>query len=108
MREADIQRAVIDHWRALALPDTLVAAIPNQKAHGQYGLKRGLFDLLCIGPQIGAGLLELKTEKGKPSQDQLEVLEVCRKSGVNAVITYGRDEPIRQLEAWGLVRRSNW
>lgn len=106
MRESEIQRAVIQHWQALGQPDTLVAAIPNQNAHGQFGLKRGLADLLCIGPK-GVSFLELKTEKGKPSADQLAFIDLCRRNGINAEITWGRDEPIRILEEWGIVRRSN-
>lgn len=106
MREAEIQKAVIDHWRALGLPGTLVAAIPNQRAHGQYGLTPGLADLLCIGGGR-VGFLELKAEKGKPSQPQLDFKDLCGTNGVPHAITYGRDEPIRILEEWGLVRRSN-
>lgn len=106
MREADIQRAVIAHWLALGLPDTLVAAIPNQRAHGQYGLTAGLADLVCIGPG-GVGFLELKAEKGRPSAAQEQFLALCAKNGVRHALTYGRDAPIRVLEDWGLVRRSN-
>lgn len=106
MREADIQRAVIDHWKALGLPDTLVAAIPNQRAHGQYGLCKGLADLLCIGPE-GAGFIELKTDKGRTSAAQEEFLALCATNGIRHALTFGRDEPIRVLERWGIVRRSN-
>ncbi len=106
MRESEIQRAVIQHWQALGMPDTLVAAIPNQNAHGQFGLRRGLADLLCIEPQ-GVGFIELKAERGKASADQLVFIALCERNGINAVITRGRDEPIRVLEEWGLVRRSN-
>ncbi|PTM61910.1 hypothetical protein [Phreatobacter oligotrophus] len=105
MRESEIQRAVIAHWKALGLPDTLVAAIPNQNAHGQYGLKRGLPDLICIGPR-GVGFIELKRDKGRPTADQLEIKTLCLTRGVDHAITYGREEPIRVLEEWGLVRRS--
>lgn len=106
MRESEIQRAVIEHWRALATPGTLVAAIPNQRAHGQYGLTPGLPDLMCLG-QFGVGFIELKTARGKASQAQLAFRELCAQHGIRHALTYGRDEPIDVLELWGLVRKSN-
>ena len=46
MTEKQIQAAVIAHWKAAALPGTLVpAAIPNARAFGQAGLTKGLFIL---------------------------------------------------------------
>lgn len=106
MRESAIQKAVIDHWRALGLPGTLVAAIPNQWAHGQAGLTAGLADLLCIGPG-GAGFIELKAEKGRMSAAQIDFKAICLKNEVRHEVTFGREEPIRVLERWGLVRLSN-
>src|ERR1700733_3184699 len=98
--EAQIQSAVIQHWRIFGLPNTLVASIPNAKAHGQSGLTKGLPDLLCIGP-YGVGLIELKTRSGRPSKHQLHVLGICEMRGVLWEVTSGRDEPISVLEKWG-------
>ena len=72
-REGLIQAAVIDHWRALGVPGSLVAAVPNAKAHGQPGLTRGLFDLVVMSPTLGdkTGWLELKADDGKPSAKQI-------------------------------------
>lgn len=105
IHEADIHRAVIDHWRALGLPDTLVATIPNMRAAGQYGLTKGLPDLLVIGPD-GVGFIEMKAAKGKPSKAQETFRRLCIRRGIPMCITYGRDEPIDVLEGWGVVRRS--
>ncbi len=105
--EASIQTAVLEHWRSLGLPNTLVAAIPNARAFGQPGLTRGLFDLLCIGPDISVGFIELKASDGvlRPDQESFrKILIVC---GVHCAVTYGRDEPIRVLEEWRLVRPSS-
>lgn len=105
MREAHIQKATIAHWRALGMPDTLVAAIPNQKAFGQAGLTPGLFDLLVIGGRVGAGFIELKADKGRLSEHQKAFQRLLIANGVSYAITYGRDEPIAVLEEWGVVRQ---
>lgn len=104
MRESQITRAVIEHWKKLGVPGSLVASIPNQLSHGQYGLTKGLPDLLVIGPN-GVSFLELKTDNGKLSEAQVTFKELCEKRGIPMTVTYGRDEPIRALEAWGVVVR---
>jgi hypothetical protein len=106
-RESLIQAACIDHWRALGLPGSLVAAIPNAKAHGQPGLTRGLPDLLVITRHLGpfTGFIELKTDDGVPSDDQRAMCRLMTDRGIPYAMTFGRDEPIRVLEDWGAVRR---
>lgn len=103
--EASIQEAVIEHWETFGLPDTLVAAIPNQKAFGQAGLTRGLFDLLVIGGQVTIGLMELKADDGRLSAHQKEFRRLLIVNGISYAVAYGRDEPIRVLEDWGVVRK---
>ena len=105
-REGLIQAAVIDHWRALGVPGSLVAAVPNANAHGQPGLTRGLFDLVVMSPTLGekTGWLELKADDGELSKDQRDVRRVMIACGVPHAVAYGRDEPIKVLEFWGAVR----
>ncbi|WP_156453771.1 hypothetical protein [Methylobacterium sp. CCH5-D2] len=103
-RETQIQAAVVEHWRTLGLPNTLVAAIPNAGAMGQAGLTRGVPDLLVLGGNQRFGLIELKTATGRPSVEQLDVQALCRAIGVSCEITYGRDDPIALLEQWGVIR----
>ena len=105
-RESLIQAAVIDHWKALGVPGSLVAAVPNAKAHGQPGLTRGLFDLVVMSPKLGdlTGWLELKAEDGVLSDAQKLFKLVMIARGVPYAVTYGRDQPIRVLEEWGAVR----
>lgn len=102
--ESQIQAAVIDHWRACGLPNTLVAAIPNANAWGQPGLTRGLFDLIVFGPDLPVGFLELKANRGVVSVHQQAHAELLKMLGVPHAITVGRDEPIRQLVEWCVVR----
>jgi hypothetical protein len=106
--EKAVQAAVIHHWRVLGLPDTLVAAIPNAGALGQPGLTCGLGDLLVLAPNLPGcvGFIELKREERSPISDaQIDFGCLCLKLGVPYALCVGRDEPIRVLEAWGVVRR---
>ena len=107
--EDAITAAVVQHWRALGTPGSLVASIPNRRAFGQAGLTRGLPDLLVISPTLGdkVGFIEQKRARGgRVSQDQLAIAKLMRARGVPYALAKGRDEPIKILEEWGAVRRS--
>jgi hypothetical protein len=107
--EKAVQAAVIQHWRLLGFRDTLVAAIPNAGALGQPGLTCGLGDLLVITPSLpgSVGFIELKRDERSPVSDaQFDFGALCLKLGVPYALCVGRDEPIRVLEHWGVVRRA--
>lgn len=109
MTEAQIQSAVVAHWRAFAVPGTLVAAIPNAGALGQPGLHRGVFDLMVMGGSFlrdRTGFLELKTVTGRLSAHQETFRLICIATGVPCAVAFGRDQPIRVLEDWGVVKPS--
>ena len=105
--EKQIQQAVISHWKSFGLPGTLVAAIPNERAFGQPGLHRGLFDLIVIGGDYlrgRTGFLELKTATGKLSPHQTTFRDILIHAGAPYAVAFGRDEPIKVLEEWRVVR----
>ncbi|AWV18793.1 hypothetical protein A3862_27325 [Methylobacterium sp. XJLW] len=102
--ERAIQTAVIQHWRALGVPGSLVAAIPNAGALGQPGLTAGLSDLLVLGGIVRVAFIELKTARGRTSDAQLAFQERCRALAIPCIVTHGRDEPITLLETWGVIR----
>lgn len=107
--EAAITQAVHDHWRWLRRADTLVASVPNAGAMGQPGLTPGLPDLLVIGPDVPGrlGFIELKRDAKAPtSPAQREFHDLCQRLGIACVVTHGRDEPIRVLETWNVVKHS--
>ena len=106
-REKDIQAAVIAHWRLCGNPNTLVAAIPNQYAHGQPGLTAGLSDLIVFGGYVSVGFIELKTKDGRLSAAQRSFLDLLERVGIRNAVTYGRDQPITVLEQWGIVRKQS-
>lgn len=107
--ESAIQAAVVDHWRLLGMPDTLVAAIPNQNAHGQPGLTAGLPDLMVLRPSLAmpVGFIELKrNRKSVVSDAQRDFERLCTRLCIPHAFAYGRDEPIEILTRWGIVRKA--
>jgi hypothetical protein len=101
------QAAVCEHWRWLGRLNTMVAAIPNQRAAGQPGLTRGLPDLLVLGPALPVGFIELKRDaRSVITDDQRFFARLCAELGVKHAYAIGRDEPIALLEDWGVVRRA--
>lgn len=107
LSEAAIHKAVVSHWRHFGLPNTLVATIPNAGALGQTGLTKGLPDLLILAPSLPVGFIELKSETGKVRPEQLHFQSHCERLHIPFAITRGRDEPIRLLELWGVVREAS-
>jgi hypothetical protein len=104
--ETAIQQAIVGHWRWLGQPGTLVAAIPNQRSHGQPGLTKGLADLLVLAPGLPVAFLELKRDaRSQITDDQRLFARLCAELGVPHAFAAGRDDPIRILETWGVVRR---
>ena len=91
LRESAIQAAVLDHWRTLGRPGTLVAAIPNAGALGQAGLTAGLSDLLVMGGLVRIGFLELKREGGRESVEQKAFRHRCEALAIPCVVIVGRD-----------------
>ena len=106
MRERDIQAALIERWRYLGVPGTLVAAIPNANAHGQPGLTPGLPDLMVVTPKIGVGFIELKTLKGRVSPAQAAMRATLEALKIPYALTRDIDEPVRVLEDWGAIRQA--
>lgn len=109
--EGDIQAAVLEHWRLLGRPMTLVAAIPNAGAMGQPGLTCGLPDLIVMGPDVPGKIsfMELKRRKrDEPTEDQLAFATLCARLGLYCPCVHGRDEPITYLEKWNVVRQQRY
>ena len=104
MTEAQITKAVLQHWRSLGRPGTLVASIPNMGARGQYGLTKGLPDVIVLSPELPVGFIEIKTDKGRIRPEQQDFAAMCDALHIHHAITRGRDEPIRILEAWGVTK----
>jgi hypothetical protein len=107
MSEEDaITAAVLEHWKTLGVPGSLVAGIPNKRAFGQVGLTPGMPDLMVFSPFLGerTGFIEIKGKRGRLSPDQRIIRAMLTDLGVPCAVTFGRDEPIEILRKWGAVR----
>lgn len=102
--EKAIHKAVVAHWRAFGVPGSLVATLPNMGAMGQYGLTKGLPDLMVMAKGLPIGFIELKKTGGLVSEEQADFAQLCHLLGIPWEVTFGRDEPIRILEKWGAVK----
>jgi hypothetical protein len=91
--ETEIQADVLDYWRAHGRPDTLVAV-----AEGI------VIDLIVLAPGLPLGFIGLKRHLGSTmTAQQREFGELCLKLGVAYAAVAGQRQPIRVLEAWGVV-----
>jgi hypothetical protein len=99
-----ITSAVIAHWKAFGVPNSSVFAFPNEGAMRQVGLKKGVFDLCVIGGNVTLAFLEIKATDNDLSEPQKAFKKLLIANGIAYAVTYGRDEPIRVLEQWGIVR----
>jgi hypothetical protein len=107
--EKEIHQAAIEHWRLFGSPGTLVATLANAGAIGQPGLTKGLPDLMVIGPGVPGKIafIELKRDRASPiSQAQLDFARLCLEHEISVIVAYGRDEPIKVLEGWSVVRKA--
>lgn len=114
------QAAVIEWWSAYAptkgIDVRLLMSIPNgsflagdaQKRGIQMrrlkatGLRVGVPDLLLAvtRPYFSGLWMEMKRRDGKPSPDQVEMIDLLRRQDYNAVICLGANEAIRAIRAY--------
>jgi hypothetical protein len=119
--ESQIQRSIVD-WITVAAPDVIVFAIPNSSTrrlggragNAVPGLRKGVFDLGLILPHGSgmAGLLggqtayiEVKTDKGTLSDDQIEFRYTLIKRLVPHCIARSIDDVRAAFAAWGVTTR---
>lgn len=111
MDENEIQRNVFKHFRQRSAPGVFAFHPKNGGIH-QRGRRAGINSGLGVIPgvpdiiAIKAGqtyALELKTEKGKASPVQDDVLEKLGKAGAVVGIAHGLDAAVRWLESNGLL-----
>jgi len=90
-RESDVQRGIV---QALSYAGWLVMHIPNQSTRGRQrwsGLLPGAPDLVAV-KRGRVVFLEVKTDKGKLSEKQVEVNDLLRLHGMEVRVVRGIDD----------------
>jgi Holliday junction resolvase len=90
-KESDVQRALV---QVLSYAGWLVMHIPNQSTRGRQrwaGLLPGAPDLVVV-KRSRVVFLEVKTEKGKVSEKQLEVHNLLRLHGIEVRVVRDVDD----------------
>ena len=111
--EQIVQKAIIAHLKARAAPGTFYFSIPNGGWRSPIeaaimkstGTIAGVPDL-CFIREGRAYFLELKSETGRASEQQLAAIAALNQAGAFACIASGLDAALRVLEGWGLLRGS--
>ena len=109
--EDAIQRAVFQHIRARGVPGLVAIHVPNggyrkpveARIMKGLGVTAGTPDVLAWHDGR-AFALEIKSEAGRASESQLEMLNRLSEAGVFTAIVHGLDRALAVLESWGLLR----
>jgi hypothetical protein len=109
--ESDIQRAILQHYRARAADGVFMFAVPNggfrRKVEAAIfkatGTVAGVPDTIWVkGGQVYA--LELKAPGGRPTEAQLATISKMEAAGAFCCVAEGLDRALAVLETWGLLR----
>lgn len=113
LTEAQIQTTVMQHLRSRGRPDLIYLHVPNGGAHQRsvvqrmqnkrLGVQKGAPDILLYSDG-NLYCLELKTERGRPSKAQLEMMDRFIRNGAETFIARGLDEALMFLEQHELIR----
>lgn len=106
-----IHRAVAGHLRSRAADGVVWWHTPNGGKRSpieaanfkRLGVLAGFPDFAALYKN-NFYAMELKSEDGRPTTSQLEVIARLNEQGAYTAIVYGLDPALRVLEAWGLLK----
>lgn len=108
--EAFVQEQVAATLRLQGKPGLLWWHTPNNPRSAvsgarlrRWGMLKGVSDILILYKGTFYAL-ELKTEKGAASKEQMEFWERVRENGGHATIAYGFEQALQRLRGWGVLR----
>lgn len=89
-------------------PEVLCFAVPNGASVSaaqrlrlvHEGMMAGAPDLLMFAAGLSPLAIEMKTDKGKPSAEQLTMHDALHQRGVTARICHGADEAYQAMMEW--------
>lgn len=110
--EAELQKAIWQHWLIRGNPNAIMYAVPNgehrSKSTGArlkaMGVVAGVSDFAVVMPDGRAGFLELKLVSGSLSRAQLDFQARCHRLGIWHHVAYNVDDALRVLEAWQIIK----
>jgi hypothetical protein len=109
--EDQLQRAVCQHIRQRGVPGLVWWHTPNGGKRPPVeaailkglGARAGVADLILVH-RDRAFALELKTDDGRPTVEQMAFVSDFNAAGGTASMVHGLDQALRALETWGLLR----
>jgi VRR-NUC domain len=109
--EQELQRIVLQHLQMRAPPECVYFHVGNGGARSPIeaailkglGVTAGAPDLL-LWHDCRSYAIELKSEAGRVSEAQLEMLNRLSEAGVYTAVCHGLDRALAVLEEWGLLR----
>lgn len=110
--ENEIQRAIFKHLRQRPMPGVFAFHPKNGGVHQKgrraginngLGVVSGVPDVIAIREGRVFGL-ELKTDFGKASDEQLSALRAMQEAGAIVSVANGLNAALAKLEEWGLLR----
>lgn len=104
LSEGEIQKAVFDNLRERAMPGVVFWHTPNDRSsRSKAGYRAGVSDVAALYRGMFY-VIELKTEKGQPTEEQMRFISEVNAAGGMGCITSGLDQALKALENWGLLR----
>ena len=112
--EARIQAAIVEFVRTVA-PQVLIFAVPNgglrtprEAARLKWtGTVAGVPDLAIVTPGGRVRFLEVKTDTGRLSGEQLAMFDRLAALGTEPLVCRSIDDARRALAAWGIETRES-
>jgi hypothetical protein len=109
--EQGIHKAIVSHLKARAAPGVVFLHPANGMARSPIegailkgvGVAPGAPDLL-LWHDGQSFALELKSETGRTSEEQLAMLDRLSKAGVFTAVAHGVDRALAVLESWQLLK----
>ena len=114
MKEAQIQKAIVDYlklvlpsaYRCFAIPNASQRTATGRPANAVAGLTRGVPDLAIVGGAGRIWFLEVKSRKGRLSEFQSEFGDWCAfKGGVPWSCVHSVEETRLALKEWQIETR---
>jgi len=106
LSEAQIQKGVFEALRKRGMPGVVFWHTPNDRSsRRKSGYLSGASDVMILHDgQFFA--LELKTDKGRATEDQLEFIDRVNSADGYAFCAKGLENALNVLEHWGVIRKA--